>query len=263
MSSDPEALGPRMRSITSADGTEIAYERRGDGPPLVLVHGGSTTRRSWDALVPHLADDFTLVVPDRRGRGASGDADDYDFDREVADLRAIVDAVEGEPLVFGHSFGGLVALDAAREASFERLVLYEPALLTDDNRDGADLANRMAERLESGDRRGAVELFFREAAGITDFERVPVSEAADLAETIVRENRAVERYRLGDDLGVSTPTLLLTGEYGPEHLRNGVRELHDALRNSRLVELADAGHVGISSVPERVASEVRAFADES
>ncbi|WP_345779400.1 alpha/beta fold hydrolase [Natrinema sp. SYSU A 869] len=53
----------------------MAYEQEGSGPPLILLHGGSGTRRTWDTLRPHLTDDFTLIVPDRRGRGESGDAD--------------------------------------------------------------------------------------------------------------------------------------------------------------------------------------------
>ncbi|WP_345779398.1 alpha/beta fold hydrolase [Natrinema sp. SYSU A 869] len=55
----------------------MAYEREGSGPPLILLHGGSGTRRTWDTLRPHLTDDFTLIVPDRRGRGESGDADAF------------------------------------------------------------------------------------------------------------------------------------------------------------------------------------------
>lgn len=248
-----------MKTVTSADETTIAYEREGRGPPLVLVHGGSGTRRSWDALRPHLVDDFTVVVPDRRGRGDSGDANAYALEREAADLRAVVDAVDGEPMLFGHSFGGLVALEAARGASLERLILYEPSILTGDRRRDADLAARMDARLEDGDRREAFELFFREAGGVADPKALPFwpdEVNFHLAETVIRENRAIESYRLADDLPHSVSTLLLTGEHGPEHLRDAV---HDALEDSRLVELEGVGHSGISSAPERVASEVRRF----
>lgn len=252
-----------METVTSADETTIAYEREGRGTALVLVHGGSGTRRSWDALRPHLTDDFTVVVPDRRGRGDSGDADAYALEREAADVRAVVDAVDGDPTLFGHSFGGLVALEAAREASLDGLVLYEPAILTGDHRTDADLAARMGARLEDGDRRGAMALFFREAGGVADPQSLPFwpdEVNFHLAETVVRENRAIESYRLADDLPHDVPTLLLTGEYGPEHLRDATREVYGALEDSRLVELEGVGHDGISSAPERVANEVREFA---
>ena len=112
MASDSRQPGSTIQTVTSADGTSITFERHGRGPPLVLLHGSSGTRRSWDALRPHLTDSFTLYVPDRRGRGDSGDADAYALAREAADLRAIVERVDGEPTVFGHSFGGLITLAA-------------------------------------------------------------------------------------------------------------------------------------------------------
>lgn len=254
-----------METVTSTDGTRIAYESFGDGPPLVLLHGGSATRHSWNALRPHLAEDFTLVVPDRRGRGESGDSDEYDLDREVADLRAVADDVDGDVSVFGHSFGGLVALAAADEMAIDRLVLYEPSILVGDHRDD-DLAARMRERVASGDREAAMKLFYREGAGIPDPEQLPIWPEQvdfDLVDTVIRENEAVEGYELPTEIGVDSPTLLLTGERGPPHLRDAVRALDDAIPRSRLVEIDDGGHVGIQSAPDRVAAEVRPFLQET
>ncbi|WP_267161318.1 alpha/beta fold hydrolase [Halovenus salina] len=57
-----------MQTTTSADGTSIAYEQHGEGPPLVLVHGSSGTRHSWEAVVPHLAEEFQVIVPQARAR---------------------------------------------------------------------------------------------------------------------------------------------------------------------------------------------------
>jgi pimeloyl-ACP methyl ester carboxylesterase len=253
-----------MQTVVSDDDTEIAYERVGSGPPLVLLHGGSTTRRTWDAIRPHLTDDFTLVVPDRRGRGDSGDAEEYGLDREVADLRALVDAVDGDPTVFGHSFGGLVALAAASRLSVRRLVLYEPALLVGDHR-GDDLTARMEGRLDAGERRAAMRLFLEEAGGVPDVSRLPwwPEEAPlHLVETVIRENHAVESYELPDEPPIDVPTLLLTGERGPDHLRDGVSALDRRLPESRVVEFDGVGHIGTESAPDRVADAVRSFARE-
>ncbi|MFC6825847.1 alpha/beta fold hydrolase [Halopelagius fulvigenes] len=250
-----------MQTVTSADGTTIAYEREGSGPPLILLHGGSGTRQTWDALRPHLADDFTLVVPDRRGRGDSGDADEYHLDREAADARALVDAVDGDPTVFGHSFGGLVALAAASEADIDRLVLYEPAILVGEHRDD-DLADRMRERLDAGDPENAMKLFYRNGAGIPDPERLPFWPDGvnfDLVDTVIRENYAVEGYDLSEDVDVDVPTLLLTGEHGPDHLRDAVFELDERLPESRIAALDGVGHAATDSAPDRVAAEIRAF----
>ena len=248
-----------MQTVTSTDGTEIAYEQHGDGPPLVLVHGGSGSRHSWDALVPHLTDDFTVVVPDRRGRGDSGDADDYSLEREVADVRAVIEAIDGTPTLFGHSFGGLCALEAAQHGGIDRLVLYEPAVLTGSHRTASDLAARMQKLVDAGDRKAAAERFFREGSGVENLEQLPVAQAATIVETMIRENRAIEQYSLADDLSLPVPTLLLTGVHGPEHLRDGVQTLSETLEDSRLVELDDVGHLAVFSAPELVADELRAF----
>lgn len=253
-----------MSSVTSADGTQISYEQHGDGKPLILIHGGGVTRHIWNGIRPILADDYSLVTPNRRGRGDSDDANDYNLAREVADIRAVVDTVDGEPILFGHSFGALLALEAAQETSIDRLILYEPALLTGKHRDGADLAGEMEKLLEASEQRRAVKLYFQEAAGAENIEHWPIwPDCVALAETIIRENRAVEQYRLDADINISAPTLLLMGEEGPEHLRDGVQALHDTLADSRLVELNGVGHGGVSSAPDQVASEVQSFIRET
>jgi len=250
-----------MQTVTSTDGTSIAYERHGDGPPLVLLHGSSGTHHAWDAVVPHLADDFTVVVPDRRGRGESGDAAEYSLEREIADLGAVLDAVGDDATVFGHSFGGLVALAAAEEMSFKRLVLYEPAVLVGDYR-GDDLAARMRQRLDAGERVTAMKLFFQEAGGVPAPEQLPIwpdEVNFDLAETVVRESEVVESFTLPAATDVDCPTLLLTGEHGPEHLRAAVHTLAERLPRHTLVEFDGIGHVGPQSAPEAVAEAVRSF----
>ncbi|GAB3666737.1 alpha/beta fold hydrolase [Halopiger thermotolerans] len=250
-----------MQTVTSADGTRIGYETVGDGPPLVLLHGSSATRRAWHPLRQHLTDEFTLVVPDRRGRGESGDAEAYGLEREVDDLRAIVDALEGDISVFGHSFGGLVALAAADEIPIDRLVLYEPSLLVGDHRDD-DLSDRLQDRFSTDGREAAMKCFYREGAGIPEPERLPIwpdEVQFDLLETVIRETAAVEAYDLPATVDFERPALLLTGERGPAHLRDAVRTLDERLERSRLAELEGVGHVGIQSAPERIAAALRTF----
>jgi pimeloyl-ACP methyl ester carboxylesterase len=250
-----------MQTVTSTDGTRIAYEQHGDGPPLVLLHGSSTTHRSWDAVCPLLADEFTLVVPDRRGRGESGDAEEYSLAREIEDIRALVDALDGDVSLFGHSFGGLIALAASRELSPELLVLYEPAVLTGEYRDD-DLSARMRARLHADGREAAMKLFFQDGAGIPAPEQLPIWPRKvdfDLVETVIRENEAVEAYELPGNLPIECPTLLLEGERGPEHLHAAVDVLADRLSEKKRMTFDGVGHIGTQSAPEWVAETVHSF----
>lgn len=247
-----------MQTVISADDTEIAYRRAGEGPPLVLVHGGGLGESLWTHLRPHLVSETTVTAPYRRGHGESDDAAAYSLDREIEDVRSVVEATDGAPTLFGHSFGGLCALEAARTTAVERLVLYEPALLVGEHRD-ATLSAEMETLLEAGERRQAMELYLREAAGMERVDHLLTPEMEAHADIFVRQNRAIEQYRLDEDLDLSVPTLLLMSEDGPAHLRDGVRTLHKQLPNSQLLELEEMGHQGIVTDPERVAATILAF----
>lgn len=250
-----------MHAVESADGTSIGYEVCGTGPPMVLVHGSASDRHSWRGLIPHLSDAYSLVVPDRRGRGASGDADGYHLDREVEDVLAVVDSLEEPPVLFGHSYGALLSFVAEPELDLRALILYEPPILLGEYRE-SDLAPSMEAKLEAGDRRGALREFLEVAGGVAEVEQLPWwPEHAnfDLLETVVRESYAVGEYQLPDELSVSAPTLLLTGEYGPPHLRHAVQTLATRLPAASLVDLDGVGHVGIQTTPDRIASELLDF----
>lgn len=103
----------QTRFATSADGTPIAYERLGDGPPLVVVSGILCDRNVTRALAERLAEWCTVLHYDRRGRGASGDTSPYAVAREVEDLAALIAAAGGAAAVYGHSSGAGLALHAA------------------------------------------------------------------------------------------------------------------------------------------------------
>src|SRR5829696_4622459 len=123
------AGGRQVETITSEDGTPIAYRRSGEGPPLVLVHGAAADRGRWSPVLPALEKRFTVYAIDRRGRGGSGDSDGYTMEREAEDVASVVDSI-GEPVnLLGHSYGALLALEAALVAkNVRKLVLYEPGI---------------------------------------------------------------------------------------------------------------------------------------
>src|ERR671916_3202061 len=89
-----------MDTATSRDGTTISFDRSGDGPPVILVCGQSTTRSSNASLAALLAPDFTVLNYDRRGRGDSGDTLPYAVEREVEDIDALVSEAGRSASVF-------------------------------------------------------------------------------------------------------------------------------------------------------------------
>jgi pimeloyl-ACP methyl ester carboxylesterase len=116
-------------AVVSADGTKIAYRTMGTGPGVIVVGGALRTSEDYLPLARALADSCTVHLVDRRGRGASGpQGPGYSLDREVDDLLA-VQAETGARLAFGHSYGGFVILEAARQSTvFDRIALYEPGV---------------------------------------------------------------------------------------------------------------------------------------
>lgn len=218
-------------------------------------------------MVPRFAEDYTVIIPHRRGAGESGDSEEYSFVRGVEDIRAVIDAVDGTPIVFGHSFGGLLAVETARTAPVEKLIAYEPAVLVGEYRQQADLASQMQEQIDDGDRRQAMKFYIREVmhgGDIDDLDKwlaewPPWPDIVALSENIARINCTIEQYRLPDSLDIDAPALLLTGTEGPPHLRDGIRAVDEVLSDSQFVEFEGVGHGGPTEAPDRVTAEVRAF----
>jgi pimeloyl-ACP methyl ester carboxylesterase len=156
--------------VTSADGTAIATYSQGNGPLIVLVDAALSQHGESAKLAAALADRFTAVSYDRRGRGASGETLPVAVDREVEDIDAILQANGGSGILFGSSSGAALALEAASRLG-ERvtgLFLYEPPFIVDDTRPPlpADLPARVAALVAEGKRGKAASAFFREAMGI-------------------------------------------------------------------------------------------------
>src|SRR6476469_2207998 len=125
-----------MQTVQSRDGTTIAFDRFGDGPPVILVDGALCYRESGGSrkLAASLAPHFTVYTYDRRGRGESGDTAPYAVAREVEDLQALLHQAGGAALVYGISSGAALALTAAVSGlPITRLALYEPPFMVDNS----------------------------------------------------------------------------------------------------------------------------------
>ncbi len=120
-----------MEYVVSNDGTRIAYERRGEGPPLVLIHGTGIDHSYWDPVAPELGRHFTVYSVDRRGRGQSGETAPYAIQREFEDVAAIVGSIAGDVFLVGHSYGALCSLEAALlTKNIGKMILNEPPMYT-------------------------------------------------------------------------------------------------------------------------------------
>jgi pimeloyl-ACP methyl ester carboxylesterase len=153
-----------VETLTSTDGTAIAYQQTGTGPSLILAMGAFCDRSSTAGLTPLLTPHFTVYEYDRRGRGSSGDGPAYSVDHEIDDLAALVSVAGGSALVYGHSSGAALALEAAgRGVPFTGVVAYEPPYTTAEDGTGGseELLERVRERIGAGDRDGAAALFMQ------------------------------------------------------------------------------------------------------
>src|SRR4029434_10936333 len=99
-------------TIKSKDGTLLSCKRRGQGSPLVLVHGAGNYSARWDPIIPLLEDELSIYALDRRRRGGRGEADPYSLEREFEDVVAVVDSIAEPADVLGHSLGGICAVEA-------------------------------------------------------------------------------------------------------------------------------------------------------
>ena len=116
-----------MQKVISKDGTEIAYDTKGQGPTVILVGGGLTDRSENTPLATELAKHFTVYNYDRRGRGKSGDTLPYTLEREIEDIAALIAEAGGSAYLYGVSSGGALALEAAAMGikGIEKVAVYE------------------------------------------------------------------------------------------------------------------------------------------
>jgi alpha-beta hydrolase superfamily lysophospholipase len=157
-----------VNRLTSSDGTTIAFDLLGDGPPVILVCGGSTDRTANAGEAELLAEHFTVFNYDRRGRGDSGDKAPYAVEREVEDLDAVIPTAGGSASVYGTSSGAALALEAAASGlAITKLALWEPPFIVEGRpRPPADTARIYTELVAAGRRGDAVEYFMAKVVGL-------------------------------------------------------------------------------------------------
>jgi pimeloyl-ACP methyl ester carboxylesterase len=260
-----------MRTVTSKDGTTIAFDQMGQGPSLILVGGATTTRADAALVSAALASYFTVFAYDRRGRGDSGDTPPYVVEREVEDIESLLDEAGGTGFLYGHSSGAILALEAAllHSAKVTKMALYEPPFIIDDSRAPVgDMVSSLNALLASGRRGEAVEYFMtcvgtpgemmaqmRQSPMWPRLEAVAPTLAYDA--TIAQDTEQGDPRSLRKWMSLTIPTLILDGtvffgrQEGHEFMRHGADELARVLpaAQRRTLEGQDHGPSNETLVP--------------
>ncbi len=244
-----------MPTVTSKDGTSIAYDRSGEGPALILVDGALCFRAFGPSpsLAALLAPHFTVMTYDRRGRGESGDTAPYAVEREVEDIAALIDAVGGSAGVYGISSGAFLALAAARQlpTKVTKLAIYEPPCSIDE----ASVQRFKAYRAQldtlvgEGHRGDAVNLCMRFVGEgmATEEAPAPADPGAQMRQSpvwpifeAVAPTLAYDAACMGDSsvpaeqaAAVMVPVLALAGGASPAWMQRAARAVADAAPNAR------------------------------
>jgi pimeloyl-ACP methyl ester carboxylesterase len=238
--------------VTSRDGSSIDIERTGEGPPVVLVTGGSVDRNSNLGLAAELAKSFTVFNYDRRGRGQSTDTQPYAIERESEDIEAVVDGAGGSAFLYGTSSGAALALHAAASGlPVTKLAMWEPPFILDESiRPPKDQVEQYETMVAEGRRGDAVEYFMTRVVGmptemVAEFRAQPWWEAQEaIAHTLAYDARIMGDYSLPTSAAeqIKAPSLVVAGGADMPWMRQTAEALADAIPDGQVRLLDGQGH---------------------
>lgn len=261
-----------VEKVRSKDGTEIAYDRTGDGPAVVNVGGAWNDRMSATPLAELLADEFSVYTYDRRGRGDSVEVAPYSVEAEIEDLGAVIEAAGGSAYAFGHSSGASLALEAtAAGAPITKLAMYEPPYITDATRPPLpdDYIEHLEQLISDDKRREVFTYFMTTAVGMPAEMAEPmaaspmVESMLPVAHTIPYDGRVMLRGSMhGEPLpsrwtnSATVPALVMDGGNSPAWIRNSARALVGILPDVQYRTLEGQDH---GAAPELLAPVLEEF----
>jgi pimeloyl-ACP methyl ester carboxylesterase len=250
-------------------GLRIAYERAGEGPPLVLVHSAAADSRSWQPQLTGLAQDFTVVAWDEPGAGRSADLpEDFGLAGFADTLAALLGALGlGPAHVAGLSWGSTVALELYRRRPelVATLILVDAYAGWKGSLPAAEVRARVAGALKmlSAPGDGFDPAFAGLFAGDPPAEMEPLlaSIAADVRPaTLAQQLRIMAEADLSDLLPrITVPTLLVWGRSDVRSPLTVAHQFERAIPDASLVVIEGAGHLSNLERPDHVNHAVREF----
>lgn len=160
-----------MATVTSKDGTTIAFDKVGSGSAVILINGAMSFR-AFDPTFAQLAEllgkDFTVYNYDRRGKGESGDTQPFTKNCEIEDIQALIEDAGGQAMLFGISSGGAIALEAAAAIpGVTKVAVYEVPFIVDDSREPLkDYEGHTSRLVAEGKLDELVEYFITQVVGM-------------------------------------------------------------------------------------------------
>jgi pimeloyl-ACP methyl ester carboxylesterase len=280
LNTDRVAAGTIQKNATSKDGTIITYEQTGKGPAVILVAAALADRGGARRLAGHLAEHFTVINYDRRGRGKSTDTQPYAAQREVEDIETLIDASGRPAFLFGSSSGSVLALDAASKlgAKVKRLFIYEPPFIVDGSRPPMpdELMKEITDLTSAGRRNDAVKLFFAKGMGIpgpaVNLMRLFMpgwSKMADMAHTLRYDLTILAGTQTGKPLpperwaADTAPTLVAVGSRSEAFFHHGAQALAGILPNAQYRSLAGRDHSAVLLAPEAIVAAAEPFFEKA
>jgi pimeloyl-ACP methyl ester carboxylesterase len=249
----------RIDKVTSSDGTKIAFDRLGDGLPVIVVGGQLCDRALTRPTAEELAKRFAVFNYDRRGRGDSGDTAPYAVVREIEDLGVLIAEAGGTASVYAHSSGAGLALHAAaHDLPIAKLVLHEPPYNPDGAEEERQISREYAAKLEAilseGRRGDAVELCLTTVGmppeAVEGMRHTPRwAELEAMAPTLAYDSEIMGDLGTGGTVPtelvgrVTNESLVLVGGASPAWMIDVSRRVAAALPNGRHRVLEGQEHV--------------------
>ncbi len=269
----------RTSSALSRDGTRIGWITVGRGEPIVLVHGAAADHSRLESFASGWSDRYAMHLVDRRGRGLSSDNAEYSIECEYDDIAAVAEAIGGGVTVFGHSYGGPIALGATtRTAAIARAICYEgwPAIEGGPNwydwfDPAGDLPGKLQALLDAGDPDGAVAMTFREIVGLSEEQVASMRERPEWAgrlaavHTLPRELRTEPSITLSEEdlRSIAAPALFVIGEQNEVRLAPQANQLRSCIQSAQIAVLPGQGHLAMDTAPEMLADVIISFIEST